>query len=91
MRVLFCYNVDVLCFEINSSIPWYDCEITGIDFDMNVISLVKINITVHSFILWWLWNYCDDIIFLGDDSEMNERWLLDDSGKWLTDYCEMTG
>ena len=47
-----------------------------------------------SLILWWLRNYCDDIVFLGDDSEMNARWKQDDSdmtGKWLTDYCEMSG
>ena len=39
-------------------------------------------------------NYCDDISFLGDDSEMNAEWQWDDSDmtvKWLTDYYEMTG
>ena len=77
------------------SIPWDDCDITGICFDMIVRSLIKIKeywwifLTVHS-----LKNYCDDYVFLGDDSEMNAGWQWDDSdmtGKWLTDYCEKTG
>ena len=52
------------------------------------------NIAEYSLNLWWLRNYCDDFVFLGDDSKMNARWLWYDSnmtGKWLTDYCEMTG
>ena len=56
-------------------------------------------LTVQSLTLRLLKNYCDYVVFLGDDckrtdSEMTERGLWDDSdksGKWLRYYSEMTG
>ena len=77
LRWLLYYNVDVLCFEMNLSIPWDDFEISWIDFNMNMrwvrddwllLKVVWIFLTVHSLTLRWLRNYCDDSVFIGDDS-----------------------